>query len=199
MLLEDAFQKAVHEKDSRQAFLNLIAYRGLPEYIAVLRYVQRLSGKDREAAMVTAPCPHSRTSKIYVSACCFDEQTIVLDDFLSVLMDHEYFHARCNFSPEIRVTVQTEEYLAYQHQIGNLWRRKCSIPYLLGLSMLSRLYLPGHKWQELWRDCRLSISIPQGVTEPVENIERHIRAKILAFSLDDLAEAIRDWNRKYNP
>ena len=46
MSLEEDFQKARREGDSRQGFLNIIAYRGLPEYVASLRYKRKIKNHN---------------------------------------------------------------------------------------------------------------------------------------------------------
>ena len=98
-------------------------------------------GKDREAIMVTQNALYSSKSTILVSAACFNTETLVLDDFKSVLFDPEYVHAERNVMNKQRGDLHGEEAVAYMHQIRNLWRRKCSVPFVMKLSILSRMYI----------------------------------------------------------
>lgn len=197
MALEDEFKKAVHDETYRQPFLNRIAYRGLPEYVDVLRYQKKLPQlrKGQEPTMVTILCPQSKTSQILVSKAGFEEELFALDDFRSTLMDHEYVHAQRFFSGQL-TDEQTEESIAYKNQINNLWRRKCSIPFVLRLSMLSHIYLPEQQWNEIWKECNIPLHMHPIIAHAGEDITSRIRAQILAFSIDNLTQAIEHWKKE---
>ncbi len=198
MALEDDFQRAVLDKTHRQSFLNLIAYRGLPEYVDVLKYQRTIPQvrKDQESAMVTVSYPGSRRSTIFVSAGCFDDHILVLGDFFSVLMDHEYVHAQ-QFLQGFYTDAEENEKEAYLHQINNLWRRRCSIPFVLRLSMISHLYLPELLWCNVWEKCNLLLQPPQTCGGNIEELVLSAKAQILAFSLDDLIQTIKESVQAY--
>ena len=112
--LEENFARAVEEENFRQSFLDIIASNGLPEYVAELVYysVQK-SNEETGPLMSTRPNPLARwyikgtKSSIEVFPASFASDSPYfrhekLDDFLSTLEDHEYFHAREFYkTPEI--------------------------------------------------------------------------------------------------
>lgn len=117
MDLENLFSKAVNEESYRQEFLDALMEKGVPDYIRNIRYEtnpeQNNVGTDLESVTLMATTG-SRLSNLHIKGTkskitvypeSFDLKNLVhknLDDFLSTLEDHEYFHAKEIYeSPEL--------------------------------------------------------------------------------------------------
>ena len=112
MQLNGYFERAVQDEKFRQRFLDDISSRSLPEYVS--RLVYRRNQRDSYTVMETCPNPlaafriKGTKSRIEVFPNSFEPLINSLgchnnlDDFLSTLEDHEYFHAReLYYNPEI--------------------------------------------------------------------------------------------------
>ncbi len=111
MNLEESFQMAVKDESHRQTFLDKVRGEfGLPEYIRKVEYVpkQRVSRREGvETLMLMNPSPlaryfhmKQRKGSVFVFPSAFEEEISGYknsDDFLSTLVDHEYFHAKESF------------------------------------------------------------------------------------------------------
>lgn len=104
MALDEYFEKAVEEEDFRQEFLDIITKRGLPKYVTRLFYNPIQKGNEnKETLMRTRANIFARfnvkgiRSEIEIFPASFkldiSRPHKKLDDFLSTLEDHEYFHA----------------------------------------------------------------------------------------------------------
>ena len=102
IMLLKAYQKALGDEKQRQPFLDLITEQGIPKYVKKIIYQDEDKGKDIYRSLMGVVCnplallhipKTSSTIKVYPFS--FSGQIHCnLDDFLSTLKDHEYFHAR---------------------------------------------------------------------------------------------------------
>ncbi|HLC90752.1 MAG TPA: hypothetical protein VJI15_03210 [Candidatus Nanoarchaeia archaeon] len=97
------FERAVVDASYRSSFLHSLAAEGLPRYVSKLTYNPTSIGNgESETLMRTVPNPLARlfikgtasTIEIFPAAFSPDIVHRNLDDFLSTLEDHEYFHAQ---------------------------------------------------------------------------------------------------------
>ncbi len=171
MQLSDRFERAVDDERYRQDFMDAIADKGLPRYVRNLVYMyNQIFLGGNETMMRTSPSLPARLYirgsrsdiEVYPASFNLDSSHIHqnLDDFLSTLEDHEYFHAReYSESPGIialpaynRIKVlwhglfcsdfddyvnsmkaqnNDAEQRALENQFANFPKRDCSVKYIV--------------------------------------------------------------------
>lgn len=149
MVSEEQYQEAKENIQFRQPFLDIIYHEspGIGRYVSHLVYIPL---DVPYSTMFVAPSEFSRLwipwtrSKIIVLPGSFSDHRLHrnLDDFLSILEDHELFHAIRYFKQPWSwgKLLWSEEYLAIQNQVDNFHRRNCSPSYQEELRKIA-LYL----------------------------------------------------------
>ena len=127
--LEESFQRARENPKYRQEFVDGLKLDNLP--IKKIRYVPKLGLFSRRRSLMTTSSGINRelevkggksTITIYSSA--FDHASN-LDDFMSILEDHEGMHAEDNLHFYEHRT-EKRELLAYYNQLRRFDERECS-------------------------------------------------------------------------
>jgi hypothetical protein len=134
MVSEGQYFEAKEHPEIRQLFLNRIYFdsRELKKYVRELLYiesnVQGLSMFVDVNYFSKLYIPRIRQNILVLPYAFSEKASKNLDDFLSVLIDHELFHAKRLFEQpwNFKPSTGLEEYLAYKNQVDNFLQRNCS-------------------------------------------------------------------------